>query len=320
MAQTLTFSIVSDLTQAEVLWQQFSDNRTLFDTWEFRYCFYKYDNFPIHFIVGSDNGNAVGILPLQRNTNKGHLEFFGSDWMEEAKAYIKPEYIECMPQFFEQINEPAKLSAMLPFESFSNSLPVDDYNFRLPLNGFSSYWDFIEARFNPKGQQTWKRKIRKLEESKIEIVYNEWQDLDLLIANNLKTFGEDSSFTNPARVQIYHDFLNLNCCEKYLKTIVVDGVKQSVTLSLLYNGVFYYMNAGSNFEAVPNIGSFAILKDIDKAIEVHADVFNALMYSYNWKERWHLDAVPMHKFEKMLPEVATEPVPSGVVTEGESAE
>ncbi len=302
MNTPLSFKIVSDIETAQELWRQFTDNLTIFDTWEFRYCFYKYENYPLHFIVGYDADLPVGILPLQRNINEGYLEFFGSSWMEETKAYLLTDYQPCMSQFYEQINEPAKLSAILPFENYSQSLPLDDYNYRLQLTDYSSYQDFIDSRFNAKGQQTWKRKIKKLLTNQIEIKYNNWEDLDLLIEFNKKTFKEDSSFTNPDRVKIYYDFLELQCCEKFLKTIEVNGVKQSVTLSLKYNDVFYYMNAGSNFEEVPNIGSYAILMDIDKAIAENAKIFNALMYSYNWKERWHLDAVALNKFEKLLPQ------------------
>jgi len=293
--EQINYQIITDPDQARQLWEQFSSNELLFDTWEFRNCFYKLDNFPLYFIVGYDQGAPVGLLGLQRNTEHNYLEFFGGSWMEDNKVLVKAGYEAAVPDFYAQIKEPAHLIAINSPDVFSQGLPLDDYKFQLDLTNYKTYWDFIEDKFNKKGQDTFRRKIKKIETNQIEVIENNNPDIEKLIEFNIKTFGDDSSFNNEKRKIVYRDFLNLSF-EKYLMTIKVNGVIQSVSLNLKHNGIMYYLNAGSNNEEIPNLGSYTLLIDIQKSIDTGCRIFDALMISYNWKERWHFNMVPYHKF------------------------
>lgn len=293
--ENINFQVVSDFEQAKQLWEKFSNNELLFDTWEFRNCFYKYDNFPIYFIVGYDQGEPIGILGLQRNTEQNYLEFFGGSWMEDNKVLVKSGYEGAIPNFYAQIQETAHMIAINQADQFTQGLPLDDYKFQLDLTNYKTYTDFIEDKFNKKSQDTFRRKIRKIEENKIEIIENNDADIETLIEFNLKTFGDDSSFINEKRKSAYRDFLNLSF-EKHLISIKVNDVLQSVSLNLKHNGIMYYLNAGSNNEEIPNLGSYTLLTDIQKSIDLGCKTFDALMISYNWKERWHFNMIPYHKF------------------------
>jgi hypothetical protein len=293
--EQINYQIITDPDQTHQLWEQFSSNELLFDTWEFRNCFYKLDNFPLYFIVGYDQGAPIGLLGLQRNTEHNYLEFFGGSWMEDNKVLVKPGYEAAIPDFYAQIKEPAHLIAINSPDAYTQSLPLDDYKFQLDLTNYKTYWDFIEDKFNKKGQDTFRRKIKKIETNKIEVIENNNPDIEKLIEFNIKTFGDDSSFNNEKRKIVYRDFLNLSF-EKYLMTIKVNGVVQSVSLNLKHNGIMYYLNAGSNNEEIPNLGSYTLLTDIQKSIDTGCRIFDALMISYNWKERWHFNMVPYHKF------------------------
>ena len=107
--ENITFRIIYDINEAQEYWEKFSFKETLFDLWVFRHSFYKYDNFPIYFIVGEIDGQPIGLLPLQRDTTNNFLQFFGGYWMEDNKVFIRPEYMHLIPQFYDQIKEPAKL-------------------------------------------------------------------------------------------------------------------------------------------------------------------------------------------------------------------
>ena len=134
--ETVKFRVIYDIKEAQEYWEQFSYKETLFDLWQFRYSFYKYDNFPIYFILGELAGNVVGLLPLQRDTTNNFLQFFGGYWMEDNKVFIKPEYIGLIPQFYEQIKEPAKLKGIHQDDGFTANLPLDDYRYRLDLTNY----------------------------------------------------------------------------------------------------------------------------------------------------------------------------------------
>jgi len=295
----LNFQVFTNIEECEKFWKKFSFNSTLFDLWDFRYCFYKYDNYPLHFIVGFLGQEAIGLLPLQFNSDEGYLEFFGGSWMEDNKVFIDGQHSDLIEKFFEQIHNKANLIAINNQDKYCSSLPIDEYKFQLDLINYSSYWDYIQDKYNKKGQDTFKRKFRKIEQNEIEFVENNPEDMDLLIELNIKNFKEDSSFNNDKRKLIYKDFLQLGL-EHHLITIKVNGVKQAVSMNIVFNGVFYYLNAGSNFEDIPNLGNYTIMNNIGKAIELKCKIFDALMISYNWKERWHFNKIPFNKFEKDL--------------------
>ena len=299
MKEEIHFEIMTDvdMEKAKSLWEQFSYKVTLFDLWDFRYCFYKYDNFPVRFIIGSVKGEPIGLLALQENTEDKCWEFFGGSWMERNNVYVKPGFEMYIEDFYMQVPAPALLGSIYQTDQYSVNLPLDDYNYRLDISYYQNFWDYISDKYSKKGQQTYKRKIRIIEEQKVEFLMNNFEDIDLLIALNLKNFGEESSFNDVKRQQVYKDFLKLDL-PIFLQTILIDGKKEAVSLCIKYNETMYYLNAGSNYEAVPNLGNYKILQDIDTAIREKCKMFDALMIAYNWKERWHFDKVPYTKFEK----------------------
>lgn len=295
----LSFEIISDLEQAKNLWQQFTYDQTLFDTWEFRYCFYKYFNFPIHFILGKDESNEyVGLLALQRNTTEGYLEFFGGSWMEDNKLFIKQGYEQEAQSFYAQINEPAHLIGINGFTDYEKGLVLDEYKYILPISNYNSYQDYITDKFNKKTQQTYARKFRKIESLNPELLMNQAQDIEKLIEYNLITFGQDSSFHSPYRKEIYRDMLALPF-NKYLLSIKIEGQIEAVCLNIEYKGTMFYLNAGANNQKIPNLGSYIIMQAIDIGIKNKFIAFDALMISYNWKERWHFNKIPFNKFDHL---------------------
>jgi hypothetical protein len=293
----LTFEIISDLDQARALWSEFSYDQTLFDTWEFRHCFYKYFNFPIHFIVGkNDSGEKVGLLALQRNTNEGYLEFFGGSWMEDNKLFIKPGYEHEAQAFYSQINEPAHLIGINGGSDYEKGLVLDEYKYLLPISNYNSYQDYISDKFNKKTQQTYARKFRKIESLNPQMILNQDPDIEKLIDYNIQTFGEDSSFHSPYRKEIYRDMLSLPF-NRYLLSIKINDQIEAVCLNIEYKGTMFYLNAGANNQQIPNLGSYIIMQAIDIAIKNKFNTFDALMISYNWKERWHFNKIPFNKFD-----------------------
>lgn len=295
------FEIINDLKDAENVWRLLSYNQTLFDTWEFRNCFAKYYNFEPYFILGKDDsGECIGLLPLQFNSEKGYLEFFGGSWMEDNKIYLKPGFEQFAKEFYEKIDKPAHLIGINGTDEFSKSLPIDDYKYQLDISYYKNYLDFIADKFNSKTQATFRRKFRKIEEElPMEFLLNQEQDIEMLFDYNMKTFGEDSSFNVPFRKEIYRDILKLPF-KIHMLSIRSNGIVQAVSLNVEYNGILYYLNAGSNNMEIPNLGSYTIMKSIEIGINNNLKIFDALMINYNWKERWHFAKIPFNKFDYLL--------------------
>ena len=127
------------------------------------------------------------------------------------------------------------------------------------------------------------------------IVENNYKDLDLMFELNIKTFEEKSSFNKPYRTEAFHDLLKLNF-DIYMLSYIINNKKEAVSFSIKYNDVYVYINAGTNKEAISNLGTYNIYKNIDKAIKTGSKIFDAGLEDLGWKERWHLEKNPQYDF------------------------
>ncbi len=307
---SLDFKIIKDLTLAKDVWQQLSLNETLWDDWDFRYCFYKYYNWELFFYTGYLKDKIVGLLPLQYNPETKSLEFFGGKYMEENKVLIagsmpdissgaplaiKNGCQQFIPDFYKQIDKTAELSDISGQDHFTQNLPLQEYKYVYNLSGITKLEEFIDKYFDSDSR----KKKRRLLKEEVEIVYNDFNDFDLMIDLNLKNFGGESSFNWPFRKEIFHDLLKLNY-EPILLTSIIDGKKEAVSFAIKYKDKFISLNSGVNSTSFPWLEKYLILKKVAKAIELKCRIFDACVGDCGWKEYWHLEKIPQFKFVKKL--------------------
>jgi len=288
---SLDFKIIKDLPQAKEIWQQFSPQETLWDDWDFRYCFYKYYNWELFFYTGYLNGEIIGVLPLQYNPEKQSLEFFGGKYMEENKVLIKNGCEHLVSDFYRQINQKAELEDISSQDPFTQSLPLQEYKYIYDLSGITTLEEFIDKYFDSDSR----KKKRRLLKEEVEIVYNNFEDFDLMINLNIKNFGEESSFHFPFRKEIFHDLLKLDY-EPILLTSIIEGKKEAVSFAIKYKDKFISLNSGVNSTSFPWLEKYLILKKVAKAIELKCRIFDACVGNCGWKENWHLEKIPQFKF------------------------
>src|SRR3989344_9188149 len=112
---SLSFKVIKDLSQAKAIWQQLSPQKTLWDDWDFRYCFYKYYNWELFFYTGYLDGQIIGVLTLQYNPEKKFLEFFCGNYMEENKILVKKDCQQFIPDFYKQVDKEAEINCWQSF-------------------------------------------------------------------------------------------------------------------------------------------------------------------------------------------------------------
>lgn len=288
---SLDFKVIKDLSRAKDAWKQLSPNETLWDDWDFRYCFYKYYNFELFFYTGELNGEIIGVLPLQFNPETKALEFFGGKYMEENKILIKKGFEKFIPDFYKQIRKKAALDDISGQDTFTQSLPLHEYKYVYNLSGISTLEEFIDKYFDPDSR---KKKRRLLKEA-AEIIYNNFADLELMFELNLKNFGQESSFNWPFRKEIFRDLVKLNF-EPILFTAIIEGKKEAVAVAIKYKDKFVSLNSGVNSDSFPWLEKYLILKKVAKAIELKCRIFDACVGNCGWKENWHLEKIPQFKY------------------------
>ncbi len=315
--KSLSFKIITDLEQARKLWDLFSPHQTIDDEWDFRYTFYKYLKFPLHFIVGYDNAQPVGLLPLQLNTNKGmsnrrfgvkepFLEFFGGIDTDDNKVFLLPGYENLLPKFLNQVMSIAVLAPLA--DKYKHGRKEAVYytdKFAVDLKDLKNIEMFIDANFEGKSRRRMKHRISHFNKNyKMEIKNGTESDLELLFALNKDRFGEKSAFNMEHRKQIFRDLANLYKADLF--TIFIDGEPKAVSFSVIHKGVYLGLNSGYDF-AVRDLGKLVFISKIQKAIELDCRIFDAGKNDNGWKEHFHLNKIPQYKLEINVPKTQISP-------------
>ncbi len=288
---------ITDLTEAKKYWDLLAEQQTVFDNWDFRYCFYKYFNYPLHFIVGFLDEQPIGLLPLQKNTDQGYLEFFGGSYMEDNRVMIVPGYEEHVPKFFSEIHETAKLEYMPGEHAFIEALPVEDYKFTLPLEGLHSHEDYTDRDLTGEFRKKIRAAYRKMTEMGVRVVRNNFTDIELLFSYNINAFGDHSSFVDrPHQKEIFRDFLKPPFTP-ILLTFILNEKPIAVSLALLNGTTYSKINTGTAPDAPSNTGTFISLTNINTAIAAGANLYDVFVGDYGWKERWQFRKTPTHIWE-----------------------
>lgn len=308
--------IVSDLKEAERLWRALSPGQTIFDEWDWRYCFYKHKPWPLCFIAafivggGTEPTAAIGLLPLQWHPD-GFYEFFAEDPCEENRAFIKSGYEKIIPELYAAIPGPATCYDISGEDEFTRKLPLEDYKYILPLSGFKNSDDFLQARFSAKRRQGITREIAALEENKIRysvygldifggltdsFVQQAEADLELLFSFNNNNFNEESYLKEEERAA-WRDLLKLPF-DWRISVTEINGVRAGVYLNVVHNDYWHCLISGVNFKNWPGLGKYSMKANIGAAIAAGAGIFDAGLGDCGWKHIWHFDTVPQYEFIK----------------------
>lgn len=289
--------VVIDVTEAQKLWKLLSPKENLFDEWDFRYCFYKYFNYPLRFYVGYFEGQPIGLLPLQLNTDKGNLEFFGERYMEDNQVFIKKGFENYIPQFYKFIQQNAELKYITGSDRFTKNLELIDHKYVLPLADLTDGADYIETYFSGDTKKKFEKRWEKVSENDIKVEFGNKADLEVLMEYNLARFKEESSFNFPYRKQIYRDIFNLPY-KTIIMTFFLNGRKEAVATALLHKGTYYSIHSTMHPEAVKDMATYVRMYKIEQAIDLGAQKFDAMATDCGWKENWHFNKLPQYKFVK----------------------
>ncbi len=295
----LEIEIIDDINQGKKIWEKLSPKNSLYDEWDFRFCFYKQKAFPIKFFVGKYKNEIVGLLPLQLNTEKNYLEFFSEDDTDENKIFIRSGFENYIPQFYKAVNEKAFFHNLKGDNDFIKQQQVDHYIYTLSLDkDIKNYTDFIKKFFNGSGKHRRKieRELRKISENNIEIIKNNFRDIEIFFKYKIKHFGADTCFNDPIERQNLIDLLKLKY-DFYMFTYVINRTKVGISLSVLFKKKYMLLQSASDQELFPSIVKYIFMNNIDEAIRLNAKVFDMSRGGENWKERWNFEKIPQYSFK-----------------------
>jgi len=294
----LEIKIIDDINQGKIIWNKLSPQKSLYDEWSFRFCFYRQKNFPIRFLVGKYKNEIIGLLPLQLNTEKGYLEFFGGEYMDNNKVFICSGFENYTQQFYQAVTEKAFLNNLYGDCDFIKKQAVDHYLYILTLNNIKNHEDYIEKYF--KGSSEHRRELRrglkKVSENNIKTIKNNFNDIEFLFKYKIKRFGINSCFNDQSEKQNFINLLKLKY-DFYLFTYIVNKIKVGISLSVLYQQKYMFLETASDIKLYPNIGKYITMNNIDRAIQLDAKIFDLSHGGESWKEKWNFEKIPQYSFK-----------------------
>lgn len=288
------FRVETNLEKCKYLWNIFTEGNYIYDDWGFRYSYYKYFNYPLHFYVINDGKEEVGLLPLQFNTDLDKLEFFGGGFMLKNKVFKKSN-VDILPLL--KVIDSSELHRLTFDPDLENVLSIEDYSYSLQLKMYKNYIDYIEDKWESKSKKKLLYQLRSIQKLNPKVSYNNWSDFELFIDLNKSRFSSDSTFHKPFRIEFYKNIMKIFHCE--LISIRVGEELIACGFGLLYKKVFYGFTNGNNI-SYNHIGKYLNMMKIDRAIQLGAELYDARTDDCGWKESFRFSKEPVYSLKLPL--------------------
>jgi hypothetical protein len=286
---------ITDLEEAEKIWNEITPGRSIYDNWDFRYCFYKYSPNPLHFFAGYSGNELVGLLPLEYIEEEGgYLGFFAEDFMEDNRLFIKPGYEKYTYDFYRHIKTDVMIDDLAGEDIFTAGLPLEDYKYVLPLSGLKSFRDHLEKSFSSKRRRQFLKARNIVENKSVNIIRGEPSDIDLLFDLNIRRHGEESYLKLPHKREIFKELAGL--FDVRVSSYAIGGKKEGAAYAIFYKGVYNYLSVGANLTDHENLGAFIGMDNIDFAISLGAEIFDAGLGDCGWKSLWHFNKISQYSY------------------------
>jgi CelD/BcsL family acetyltransferase involved in cellulose biosynthesis len=290
--------IIQDIIEAEKIWKSLSPNGTIYDVWDFRYAFHKNNPQEIFFFTAFESGEPVGLLGLEYNPELRYLEFFGGEFMDSNRCFIKQGYENLIPDLYRSISRKAALFDIVGDDDFTKSLVIEDYNYVLPLEGLENFDGHLERSFSSHRRKNFRRDFRIFEDNNpgLSCVSDEnFEALEALFRLNIKRHGKDESYlSSPA--------LRSGLCdlrEKFdinINSVKINNQRVAVGFGILYKSCFFFLLSGSDNAGFPGSGNYLQKEAFNLAFKLGAKKFDAGLGDCGWKERWHFEKEPQYEW------------------------
>ena len=269
--------IVSDIDLCKELWAKFSPEKSIYDLWDFRFEFWKVFRYEPYFVVLSDAGEDVGLLPLWYVSDKESYFWFGdvgdnNDWQEDNDLWVKNSgYLKPL---IDNCPTPVKLFNLTAdcFKRAGDSVQFQKHDPKnvLPIDTFGSVEDYLMTlKGKLRGNLTKDR--RTIEAQDPVITIDHFQDFDELIRLNILRL-EESYFKDPRIGRTFHGIINKGLEKESFQVRMlsahIDGKPAGFDFILIYDDVYYPLLAAYDIAGFPGIGNYMTLYDIKDAISL----------------------------------------------------
>lgn len=301
----LTLKVHSKIEDCFVLWDKFSQKKSLFDLWDFRYSWWQGYQYKPYFFTIYQGTKPLAVLPLWYDTKDARFEWFGSDWMEDNEFFVTDPY------FIEVLIKILPKSYHLNAVSFADNnllsklgFILDEDKFVKDLSSFSKIDDYLGS-INKKHRYNLKKDYFHLLSfgPKVEIVKNNLvSEFSHFVKLQLDRFNEDdeSDLVVEKRVKTYEAILkNRSVYNIYFIKVYMQSHIAAIDLVATYKDQYYTLKGANDLRRFPGIGNFMVYLEFEKAIKDGFNFFDCLQIDYGWKHKYY-DRKKLYLLEKNL--------------------
>lgn len=292
----MELKVYKNINECRKLWNTLIPNKSLFDLWDFRQCFYnKQDNEP-YFLAARSGGRITGLIPLYFIKSKSEYSYFGGWFPERNSFFLKDK--NKIAELLDNCPANTNIEGIAPDEGRYFSFSEDEYTYYLDLFKYNHNFDNY---FNSLGKKRRKNIIRDLKSiPKYKVYYNRIRDFKRLVKLNIMQYDRDSIFNNETIKKGLYNVVKLANKGGKLEMISVEinDKIEAVDVGVVF-GEWYNLIVGcSNNQKIPNLGKLITILSIKNAISKKARYVDFLASSAYWKSQWNFDKEMLFKFTR----------------------
>lgn len=292
----IRFKVFKKIKECEKLWKTFSPNEFVFDLWELRHCFFDKDIHKPYFIAGYEGRELIGILPLWYHYEYEEYQFFGGEFPERNRFFLKDK--TKIKDFLEQIPVNSELDYIEKSEAEYYPSEKSETRYFIDFNKYNNNFDDYVASFSKKHRKNFRYDLKKVYEKGFKVVFNKTDDIKRLFELNIGRFKEDSFFSDKWFMDGFEKLVNIAKRKNILEMIsIVDKRTEAVGVSVAFNGIYNFLMSGNNLE-YPNIGKLLTVEHIQNALRKGIRIVDFCSTESGWKKLWNCEEEPFYCFRK----------------------
>lgn len=292
----MELKIYKNINECGKLWNNFSLNERLFDSWAFRLCFYNRYGVQPYFIAGKEKGKIVGVIPLSFIKNEDHYTYFGGWFPERNAFFLKDKAL--LSQFLERCPDNTLVEGIATEESKYYQFLEDESTFYVDLLKYDNCFEKYFSSFNAKKQKNFRRDIKSIPKYRIRM--NRLGDFRRLIELNIKQFDEESIYNDKKTRDSIYKMVKLAHKRNILQMISVEinGKTEAVDIGIIFGKWYHVITGSSNNKKIPNLGKLMTILNIQNATTKKCRYVDFLASSAYWKNQWNFESEMLYKFIK----------------------
>jgi hypothetical protein len=307
----LTLKVHTDIESCYVLWNKFSQNKTLFDLWDFRYAWLRGYGYQQYFYTLYEGKKALGTLPLWYNEAERYYEWIGGYWMEGNSFFTEDDKI--IDLLLAAVPIPIKLMSIEKSQylrarhTAGDFKPEQDLKYTKNIADITSL-DQLLSGIRKKSRYNFKADFRRIQSynPRTEFVTDQTSPLEELFALNLVRFDsvnkEESIYRDPLQCNAFRETVKTGMdpkasySVKFLRTTIENKVA-AVDLLITHKDTYYQICGSNDVGHYNGVGNYMVYLELEDAINNRYGVVDCLQEDHSWKHRF-FDSRQMYAFEK----------------------